>query len=273
MKSFIFSVIVVMVSSCVTTIKAQNILNDPSIVAQHKRMVYESWGDFRPNPNYVLGVQTNLAYATVWGWLSPSRNQDYKNGPDIRPLKPDGLEVQRLAILEAQRKSTEELKQQVDTVYSRSLQDFAHWTSATVDVDPLWLLYYDRMLKPLRDFPAHPNGATQWGFRNLPEYNLAVASGDLVNLQEQLDILKDKYQQSRTMPMPRGKRFIMYHETLMGWRKFISKLSSYKRKISLLDQYKNYQPESGATQNWSKDFAQTDVEIARSVMETYKHQF
>ena len=41
-------------------------LNDPSIVAQHKRMVFQSWGDWRPYPKYLLGIQTNFAYATVW---------------------------------------------------------------------------------------------------------------------------------------------------------------------------------------------------------------
>ena len=40
-------------------------LNDPSIVAQHKRMTFESWGDWRPYPKYFLGIQTNFAYATV----------------------------------------------------------------------------------------------------------------------------------------------------------------------------------------------------------------
>lgn len=67
-------------------------LNDPAIVAQHKRMVFERWGDWRPYPKYFLGVQTNFAYATVWGWLAPSRNRDYKNGADIRPLKPSGIQ-------------------------------------------------------------------------------------------------------------------------------------------------------------------------------------
>ena len=57
-----------------------NILNDPSIVAQHKRMVFESWGDWRPYPKYLLGIQTNFAYATVWGMWAPSRNRQYKNG-------------------------------------------------------------------------------------------------------------------------------------------------------------------------------------------------
>ena len=114
-------------------------LNDPSIVAHQKRMVFESWGAFRPYPKYTLGLQTNFAYATVWGWLSPSKNQDYKNGADIRPLKPTGLEVQRLVELKFQRAEAEKIKLQVDSLHTRNVQDLAHWTSATVEADPLWL--------------------------------------------------------------------------------------------------------------------------------------
>ena len=72
-------------------------LNDPAIVAQHKRMVFESWGDWRPYPKYFLGVQTNFAYATVWGMWAPKINRDYKDGDDIRPLKPTGVQNQRFA--------------------------------------------------------------------------------------------------------------------------------------------------------------------------------
>lgn len=115
-------------------------LNDPSIVAQQKRMVFEGWGDWRPYPKYLLGIQTNLAYATVWGMWAPSRNRDYKDGPDIRPLKPTGLETQRFGEVEMQRKETERIKMETDTIHKRSVQDFAHWTSATVSADPLWLL-------------------------------------------------------------------------------------------------------------------------------------
>jgi hypothetical protein len=101
------------------------ILNDPSIVSHNKRMVFESWGDFRPYPKYTFGIQTNFAYATVWGWLSPSINQDYKNGSDIRPLKPTGLEIQRYVELEFQKSEAEKIKLQVDTLYTRNVQDFA----------------------------------------------------------------------------------------------------------------------------------------------------
>ena len=113
-------------------------LNDPAIVAQEKRAVFESWGDWRPYPKYnFLGIQTNFAYATVWGMWAPSINRDYKDGADLRPLKPDGNEVQRLASLKLEESKAEQIKAEYDTIYKRNIQDFAHWTSATVDADPL----------------------------------------------------------------------------------------------------------------------------------------
>ena len=84
-------------------------LNDPSIVAQHKRMTYESWGDWRPYPKYFLGIQTNFAYATVWGMWAPSRNKDYRNGQDIRPLKPTGLQMQRYSQISLMDNQTKEI--------------------------------------------------------------------------------------------------------------------------------------------------------------------
>ena len=90
---FQFLLITITISGQVTVKR----LNDPSIVAQHKRMVFQSWGDWRPYPKYFLGVQTNFAYATVWGMWAPKINRDYKDGEDIRPLKPTGVQNQRFA--------------------------------------------------------------------------------------------------------------------------------------------------------------------------------
>ena len=78
---FQFLLITITISGQVTVKR----LNDPSIVAQHKRMVFQSWGDWRPYPKYFLGVQTNFAYATIWGMWAPKINRDYKDGEDIRP--------------------------------------------------------------------------------------------------------------------------------------------------------------------------------------------
>jgi len=251
---------------------AQNRLNDEAIVSQHKRQVFEAWGDWRPYGKYFLGVQTNFAYSTVWGMLSPGRNRDYKDGEDIRPLKANGIEVQRLAQVELQRQEAEKIKTSVDTLYKRNMQDLAHWTSLTVDADPLWLLYYKRMLSPLNNFPDNPQNYTDWRLKDDESYQTLLSIGVIKRLQENLDLLKDKYKISRTVDMPRGKRFLMYHETLIGWRKFLYELNGFNSKTNLVLDYKKMLDKFRDT---NKEIAlhRDDKEIVASVMQDFKHRF
>ena len=248
-------------------------LNDPSIVAQHKRMTFERWGDWRPYPKYFLGIQTNFAYATVWGMWAPSRNRDYKDGPDIRPLKPTGEQNLRLAQLKFQEEEAKKIKAASDTIYKRSVQDFAHWTSATVDADPLWLLYYKRMLKPITEFPDHPQNFIEWRLKDQETYETLSTTGTITRLQEELDLIKEKYSMSRSMDMPRGKRFLMYHETLIKWRKFVLELRKHNNKTTLLTEYKNILKNHS---NYALPPAWTpasDQQIVQSMMQHYKHRY
>lgn len=248
-------------------------LNDPAIVAQHKRMTFERWGDWRPYPKYFLGIQTNVAYATVWGMWAPKINREYKRGDDIRPLKPTGLQNQRFAELKFQEEEAKKIKAASDTVYKRSIQDFAHWTSATVEADPLWLLYYKRMLKPITEFADTPQNFIQWGLKDQTTYKMLKSTGTLKRLQEELDLIKEKYQMSRTMDMPRGKRFIMYHETLIRWRKFVGELRRYNNKTTLLLDYRKMMKRHVPTAVPQRFTPHTDQEIMHNKMQQYKHRF
>ena len=248
-------------------------LNDPSIVAQHKRMTFESWGDWRPYPKYFLGIQTNFAYATVWGMWAPSINRDYKNGEDIRPLKPNGEQNLRLAQLKLQEEEAKRIKAISDTIYKRSVQDFAHWTSATVDADPLWLLYYKRMLKPITEFPNTPQNFMEWRLKDLQTYETLNTTGTLKRLQEELDLIKEKYAMSRSMDMPRGKRFLMYHETLIKWRNFVKELRKHNNKTTLLLDYKNILKNHLSTTLPTSWNPASDKQIVQSTMQQYKHRF
>lgn len=248
-------------------------LNDPAIVAQHKRMTFEKWGDWRPYPKYFLGIQTNVAYATVWGMWAPKINREYKRGDDIRPLKPTGLQNQRFAELKFQEEEAKKIKAASDTVYKRSVQDFAHWTSTTVEADPLWLLYYKRMLKPLTEFPDTPQNYIQWKLKDQQIYETLHSTGTLKRLQEELDLIKEKYKLSRTMDMPRGKRFIMYHETLIRWRKFVGELRRYNNKTTLLLDYRKMMKRHVPTAVPQGFTPQTDQEIMHNKMQQYKHRF
>ena len=248
-------------------------LNDPSIVAQHKRMTFESWGDWRPYPKYFLGIQTNFAYATVWGMWAPSINRDYKNGEDIRPLKPNGEQNLRLAQLKLQEEEAKRIKAISDTIYKRRVQDFAHWTSATVDADPLWLLYYKRMLKPITEFPNTPQNFIEWRLKDKQTYETLNTTGTLKRLQEELDLIKEKYAMSRSMEMPRGKRFLMYHETLIKWRNFVQELRKHNNKTTLLLDYKNILKNHLSTTLPTSWNPASDKQIVQSTMQQYKHRF
>ena len=101
------------------------------------------------------------------------------------------------------RKKRLKIKAASDTIYKRSVQDFAHWTSVTVDADPLWLLYYKRMLKPITEFPDTPQNFMEWRLKNQEAYETLHTTGTLKRLQEELDLIKEKYAMSRSMDMPR----------------------------------------------------------------------
>lgn len=248
-------------------------LNDPAIVAQHKRMTFESWGDWRPYPKYFLGVQTNFAYATVWGMWAPKINREYKDGDDIRPLKPTGEQNLRLAQLKFQEEEAKKIKAASDTIYKRSVQDLAHWTSATVDADPLWLLYYKRMLKPITEFPDTPQNFVEWRLKDQQTKETLSTIGTLRRLQEELDVIKEKYSMSRTMDMPRGKRFVMYHETLIKWRKFVQELKKHNDKTTLLLDYKNILNSHLPTELPAQSTSTSDKQIVQEVMLKYKHKY
>lgn len=245
-------------------------LNDEAIVSQHKRMVFEQWGDWRPYPKYFLGVQTNWAYATLWGsgnLLTPSRNERYRKGPDIRPLRLGGKEMLRQAEVQVQENAVVKTKIEVDSIYARNMADFAHWTPITTDADPLWILYYKRRLSPLHNFPDNPQNYKEWGFESDEIYQKLQQYGFINVLQRELDLLKDKYNMSKKTAMPRGKRFLMYHETMLEWRNFEKKLKSYRKEFNLalnykdaLDKFKRHKPTK----------RRTDTEIIQEIINKYR---
>ncbi len=144
---------------------AQKKLNDPSILAMQKRRVFESWGDFYPHPKYLLGIQTNFAYATVWGMWAPSRNQAYKEGRDLRPLRPGGLESQRLLSLELEKRESEKVRSFVDSLHTGSLKNLEYHLAQSSSLDPLWLWYYKKMLSPIESFPLDPMVEKDWNLK------------------------------------------------------------------------------------------------------------
>lgn len=212
-------------------IKAQSVksIKDPHIVGQAKRQVYYQWGDWLPKPKYFLGVQVNPHYTTVWGWIAPSRNRDYRNGPDIRPLSPTGLQTQRYASTRAQQDRAEEIYKEVTEVHNSALQEEYHISHLSVPADPLYMLYYKKMLEDLENFNVSSTNYLYWGFADLETYEKFESYGFLNKLRRNIEILQEKYEMAKKLDMARGKRIMMYHECLIGWRHRQRELSYMNR--------------------------------------------
>ncbi len=288
MRKIKLLIIILLIGKSISA-QTYKILNDPAIVGQHKRMVFQKWGDWYPKPVYKkilwveTGIQTNVAASALWGYnlyglpastnpfsylTNYSRNRRYKNGADIRPLKPTGLQNQRLAEREIEYSETKKIKEQSEDLKAKSKRDFAHWTKLTVSADPLWLLYYKKMLKPLKNFPENPQSFADWQFSNYKVYEKLKNSGALRKLQEQLDVLKHNYKVARTVDMPRGKRILFYHKILIAWRKFEKSLKTCNASTKYALKVEDLLAKSKSTTMPQRK--QTDTEIVREYMLKYK---
>ncbi len=297
-------VIIILLSVNIGFGQSYKILNDPSIVGQHKRMVISKWGDWYPEPVYQkilwmeTGIQTNVAASAIWGYnlygvpastnpfsllTDHSRNNRYKNGEDIRPLKPTGLQNQRFALREEEYNEAIQIRKDAKDLKAKSRRDFAHWSAGNLDIsyepdwiaiklfvknDPLWLLYYKKMLKPLKNFPENPQSFTDWQFTSYGIYEKLKSSGALRELREELDILKHNYKVARTVDMPRGKRILFYHKILIAWRKFNQRLHSCNAKAEYALKLENLLTKSDNTTISNR--LQDDTEIMRESMLKYK---
>lgn len=129
------------------------------------------------------------------------------------------------------------------------------------------------MLKPITQFPDTPQNFIEWRLKDQQTYDMLNTTGTLKRMQEELDMIKEKYSMSRSMDMPRGKRFIMYHETLIRWRKLVQELRKYNNKTTLLLDYKNILKNHSPyalPQAWTPA---SDKQIIHNTMQQYKHRF
>lgn len=255
-------------------VHGQKRLNDPSIVSQHKRMVYEAWGDFRPYPKYLLGVQTNLAYATVWGMWAPKRNQDYRSGPDLRPLAVGGKETQRLLALEFQLNQTQQVQGRVDSLQSQSLLDLAYHTNLSPETDPLWLLYYKGVLAAIDSYKDEPTRFEDWNLSSQKSFEALRQSGGLGVLKEQLQLLKSRFELSKSAVMPRGKRLLLYHSCLVDLRKF--ELALKQRDARAQAQtlaFERMKSLKAASLEATFTYLKSDKALVQGILTTYKAHF
>src|ERR1700742_4786371 len=94
----------------ISSLHAQDVVQDKAIENQSQRMVYAQWNqnDFYPKAGF---LDTNPYYWLVWGLFDPN----YHN-TDLRPLSATGPQTQRIALVAAQNSTDGKYKLQSDTL-------------------------------------------------------------------------------------------------------------------------------------------------------------
>lgn len=248
-------------------------LKDSHIVGQEKRQVFQQWGDWRPKKEEVLGVNINPHYTLVWGWAAPSVNRDYRFGKDIRPLSPTGLQNQRLVTTKLQEEETNKIEKEVTKTEEATFEEYMHITSLNTELDPLYILYYKKMLEELSGRSLVPVGTNRAKFfvkkLGMKEHTIQANQqyGLIDKLAVDIELLFDKYKFAKTSDMPRGKRIIMYHECLIELRKKKQYIKYLERQTKLrMETIAKLKAFEGFKKNGTISKERTDAEIFMKVL-------
>lgn len=254
---FVYIMLIVFVAK---TSLAQKSIKDQSVVYQQERMVFKQWdrNKFTPTSGW-LGI--NPYYWATWVWHSSYQKSDK------RPLSPAGPQTQRLGLVGRMSAIDESYKQHSDTLRNIALMEIANQEGIVSAVDPLWVLYYSKELKPVLE---HTPVSILSGLPN--KVRLTVLEGGLYEwYKKELDKLKERIEGARTTNMDRGSRILAYHRMLTEYRSLFgtwsARIASAGRTIELTERQKKVKTNQVTLDGWTPE---TDVKIANDVVRNRK---
>lgn len=242
---------------------AQKKIKDEAIIYQEERMVYKQWDKDKFKPEFKwYNPGSYAAYALTW-LLMP----DYKNGPDLRPLRAGGEQSQRLALAAAMQVSSNYYKKEADTLRNTAITELANYSGAVSSVDPLYLLYYKKELSPLDNIEAN-------AFKNVPANvtTYMAESGAYNWYLTEMNSLKERFENAKRVDIDRGQRILLYHRILLEYRKISEnwkyKLSSAQMMLAYQEKMKNKNTKGSTYFNGTN--TKSEDEIMKEIMSKRK---
>lgn len=220
-------ILIVIVSGVfVSSVYGQTVkdIYDPTAVGQAKRQTFMKWGEWSPYSKSFLGIQSNIHYEIIWASLAPPPNKRYKNGSDIRPLSPTGLETQRGLLAYSIEKDSEKIEKGVDQFTDSNLDEYLHISKVGAKADLIYTIYYKRRLANLENI----NTKESFILKYIPiDLIQGIPQMNLEELWQKFEILKDKHELTFSTDMPRGKRILLYHQSFVDFRKLENYIKVY----------------------------------------------
>lgn len=208
---------------------SQSIIHDQAIIYQEERMVYKQWDKKKFTPEFKwYNPGSYYSYALTW-----LLHQGYKNGEDLRPLRAGGEQTQRLALAAAMQVTSNYYKKESDTLRNTAITELANYSGALSAADPLYQLYYRKELAPLYSIEAN-------AFKNVPaNVTLYMAESGAYNWYlTEMNSLKERFDNAKSVDLDRGQRILMYHRILLEYRNVAE---NWKSKLASTQMMLDYQ--------------------------------
>ncbi|UOE47825.1 hypothetical protein MTO98_25785 [Mucilaginibacter sp. SMC90] len=256
MKKYIF--LLACLELCCTAGRGQQKINDEALRYQEQRMVFQQWDQnkFKPSSGF-LGL--NPFYWLVWGFPYPNYHKT-----DLRPLRANGPQTQRLAAVATMQSVDDKHKLQSDTLRNTALSQIASQSGLLSDADPLWLLYYKDQFGPVLN---HSMQSILAGLPVAVQQNL-VSEGLYDWYRNELDRLKERLDGARNSDMDRGSRIMTYYRLLHEFRTksgiWAIRTASAQATLDMTARQEKLKTGSTSLGAWKP---QTDIEIAQKVLQ------
>lgn len=80
------------------------------------------------------------------------------------------------------------------------------------------------------------------------------------------------YEKALKLDMPRGKRILMYHKVMMGWREFVTMVRNCNQNNKFLLQNNKIRKNAQYTLDDFEEFYD-DAQIMQEILNEYKNQY
>jgi hypothetical protein len=164
MKKFILGILLII--TCTKNF-AQEVIQDAPNEGQLRRMVFQQWDDWQPDPTTDwLGIPNNFEGYIYWQWL----HNAYYTGEDRRPYRSDGPFDQNYASLILQEQDDATIRDSIKNNMETNVATLANMTGG--DLDVAWAVYFkdqfndlltevpNRLITIAANYPAAFNGIT-----------------------------------------------------------------------------------------------------------------
>lgn len=200
MKKFLFLItMAISMAYCF----GQQAVTDHANEGQLKRMVYDQWDDWQPDPNTNwLGLPKNFEGWIWWNWVY----HDYYNGDDQRPYRSDGPFLQNQLSLTLQKQDDLNIVDTTNGVRATNLATFLNMSGDNLDTP--YDLYFKSKFQKLTTIELE--NMTIIATKNPTAYSRLLYSKVYTDYMEKLDVLSSRIQTNHSAFVEKGERIITY---------------------------------------------------------------